>query len=72
MMPRTDVLLSAGEQATRADIEGMAAEMKQRHVLKCFERSNAMTVMPRIIEIALGMARGRSCGQAVHGNRLHF
>jgi hypothetical protein len=71
-MPRTDVAVSAGEQATRTDIEGMAAEVKRRHVLMCFERSNAMTVMARIIEVALGMARGRSCGQAVHGNRLLF
>jgi hypothetical protein len=71
-MSRTDVLLSAREQATRTDIEGMTAEVKHRHVLKCFERSNAMTVMARIIEVALGMARRRSCRQAVHENRLIF
>jgi hypothetical protein len=57
MMPRTDVPLSAGEQAARNDLGGMAAEVKHRHVLKCFERKNVMALLARIIEVALGKAR---------------
>jgi hypothetical protein len=41
-MSRTDVPLSAGEQASRTDLKGMAADVKQQHVLKCFERNRLL------------------------------
>jgi hypothetical protein len=41
-MPRTDVPLSAGERATRTDLEGMAPEVKHQNVLKCFERNRLL------------------------------
>lgn len=56
-MPRTDVPLSLGEQATRTDLGGMAAEVKHQHVLKCFERNNLMALLAHIIEVALGKGR---------------
>lgn len=63
-MRRTDVPLSAGEHGSRTELEGMAAEVKHQHVLKCFERSNAMTLMARTIEVALGIARVAGLRQA--------
>jgi hypothetical protein len=63
-MPRTHVPLSAGGRATRTDLGGKAAEVKHHHVLKCFERSNAMTLVARIIEFALGKARVADLRQA--------
>ena len=71
-MPRTHAPLSAGGQTTRTDLGGMAAEVKHHHVLKCFEGSNAMTLLARIIECVRGMARGTSCRCALHGSRLLY
>jgi hypothetical protein len=35
----------------------MAAEVKHQHILKCFEKSNAMAFLARITEIVLGNAK---------------
>jgi hypothetical protein len=35
----------------------MAAEVKRQHMLKCFEQSNAMTLLARFIEAVLGKVR---------------
>jgi len=34
----------------------MAAEVKHQHMLKCFQQSDTMTLVARIIEVALGKA----------------
>lgn len=64
-MPRTDVPLSAGEQVARTDSGGMAAEVRQQHVLKCFER-NVMALLARITEVALGKTRVADLRPARH------
>ena len=56
-MPRTHAPLSAGEQATRSGLGGMAADVKHQHVLKCFEQSNAMTLLARFIQALLRKVR---------------
>ncbi len=56
-MTRNRVPFSAGEQATRTDLGGMAAEVKHQQVLKCFEQSNAVTLLARIVEAVLGKVR---------------
>ena len=53
-MTRNQVLL---EQGTRTGPGAMAADVKHQQVLKCFEESNAMTLLARIIEAVLGKVR---------------
>lgn len=57
MMQRTDVPLRSVEPAAGAEVDGMAAEVKHQHVLKCFQWSNLMALLTRLTEAVLGKAR---------------
>ena len=58
MAPRTHGPFSAGEQGARTGHGEMAPEVRRQHILKCFELSNARAILARVIEFALGEARG--------------
>lgn len=52
--------------APRTEIGEMAAEVKDRHLLKCFKQSYAMTLLRRVVVRALAL------GQATVPRALHF